>query len=127
MRRIELVAQQMTMHLVREAMCNQGMQASFRRVFLETLQISERIQPTSGNPASGRQYAEHPQHRVRNGRNTPGIEIGVDHSVSKCTSLYMRAGHKKNNGSATMSWPGISVTSTDAKQILAIVGVTHRF
>jgi general bacterial porin, GBP family len=59
--------------------------------------------------------------------NTPGVEIGVDHSLSKRTSLYMRAGYMKNNGSATMSWPGISVTSADTKQVLAVVGMTHRF
>ncbi|WP_321912479.1 MULTISPECIES: porin [unclassified Paraburkholderia] len=59
--------------------------------------------------------------------NTPGVQIGVDHSLSKRTAFYMRAGYMKNNGTATMSWPGVSVTSTDTKQVLAVVGMTHRF
>ncbi|HZZ02795.1 porin [Paraburkholderia sp.] len=59
--------------------------------------------------------------------NTPGIELGVDHSLSKRTSLYMRAGYLKNNGSATVSWPGVTVSAPGTKQILATVGMTHRF
>jgi predicted porin len=59
--------------------------------------------------------------------NTPGVEVGVDHSLSKRTSLYMRAGYLKNNGSATVSWPGVTVTAPGTKQILATVGMTHRF
>ena len=59
--------------------------------------------------------------------NTPGVEVGVDHSLSKRTALYMRAGYMKNNGAATMSWPGITVTSTGTKQVLVAVGMTHRF
>lgn len=59
--------------------------------------------------------------------NTEGVEVGVDHSLSKRTALYMRAGYMKNNGAATMSWPGISVTSTGTKQVLAVLGMTHRF
>ncbi|MFM0739674.1 porin [Paraburkholderia xenovorans] len=59
--------------------------------------------------------------------NTPGIEIGADHSLSKRTSLYMRAGYMKNNGTATVSWPGVTVSAPGTKQILATVGVTHRF
>jgi general bacterial porin, GBP family len=65
--------------------------------------------------------------------NTPGIELGYDHLVSKRTSLYLRAGYMKNNGTATTSWPGIQVvTSTgapdfDTSQTLVAVGITHRF
>lgn len=59
--------------------------------------------------------------------NTPGVQIGVDHSISKRTAFYARAGYMKNNGTATMSWPGVSVTSPDTKQVLAVVGMTHRF
>ncbi|POR47733.1 putative porin [Paraburkholderia eburnea] len=59
--------------------------------------------------------------------NTPGVQIGADHSLSKRTSLYMRAGYMKNNGSATMSWPGVSVSGPGTKQVLAVVGMTHRF
>jgi predicted porin len=58
--------------------------------------------------------------------NTPGIEIGADHSISKRTSIYMRTGYFKNNGIANMSWPG--VTAADgSKQVLAVLGMTHRF
>jgi predicted porin len=59
--------------------------------------------------------------------NTPGVEIGVDHSLSKRTSLYMRAGYLKNNGSANMSWPGVAGVASGSKQILAVLGMTHRF
>jgi predicted porin len=59
--------------------------------------------------------------------NTPGIEVGVDHSISQRTSLYMRAGYMKNNGTATVSWPGVTVSAPGTKQILATVGMTHRF
>lgn len=59
--------------------------------------------------------------------NTEGVELGLDHSLSKRTVLYARAGYMKNNGVAQMSWPGISVTSADAKQILGVIGMTHRF
>lgn len=59
--------------------------------------------------------------------NTPGIEVGVDHSLSKRTSLYMRAGYLKNNGSANMSWPGVAGVASGSKQILAVLGMTHRF
>jgi predicted porin len=59
--------------------------------------------------------------------NTPSIELGVDHSISKRTSFYMRAGYMKNNGTATVSWPGVTVTAPGTKQILATVGMTHRF
>ncbi|KXU82211.1 porin [Paraburkholderia monticola] len=59
--------------------------------------------------------------------NTPGIQVGVDHSLSKRTSLYMRAGYLKNNGSANMSWPGVTGVASGSKQILAVLGMTHRF
>lgn len=59
--------------------------------------------------------------------NTPGIEVGVDHSLSRRTSLYMRAGYLKNNGSANMSWPGVTGVAAGSKQVVAVVGMTHRF
>ncbi len=59
--------------------------------------------------------------------NTQGVELGVDHSISKRTTFYMRAGYMKNNGTATMSWPGVTVTGTDASQTLVALGMTHRF
>jgi hypothetical protein len=39
----------------------------------------------------------------------------------------MRAGYMKNNGSATTSWPGITVTEPNASQTLVLMGMTHRF
>jgi predicted porin len=59
--------------------------------------------------------------------NTPGIEVGVDHSLSKRTSLYMRAGYLKNNGTANMSWPGVTAVASGSKQVIAVLGMTHRF
>jgi GBP family porin len=59
--------------------------------------------------------------------NAPGIQIGADHAISKRTSFYVRAGYIKNNGSATVSWPGVTVSEPGTKQILATVGMTHRF
>ncbi|MGF6780743.1 porin [Paraburkholderia sp. GAS334] len=59
--------------------------------------------------------------------NTTGIQLGVDHSLSKRTSLYARAGYMKNHGGATTSWPGIAVTGTGTSQTLMAVGLTHRF
>jgi predicted porin len=59
--------------------------------------------------------------------NTEGVQIGADHNLSKRTAMYMRAGYFKNNGAATMSWPGVSVTSPGTSQMLAVVGMTHRF
>ncbi len=50
--------------------------------------------------------------------NTPGIEIGADHAISKRTSFYIRAGYMKNNGSATVSWPGVTVSEPGTKQVL---------
>ena len=59
--------------------------------------------------------------------NAPGVEVGVDHMLSKRTSLYARAGYIKNNGSSTVSWPGVSVSAPGTKQILAGLGMSHRF
>jgi len=59
--------------------------------------------------------------------NTPGFQIGIDHWISKRTSLYARAGYFKNNGTATVSWPGVSVTEGGSKQAMGAVGMTHRF
>jgi GBP family porin len=59
--------------------------------------------------------------------NTEGIEVGVDHNLSKRTSVYMRAGYLKNHGSATASWPGVVVTGTGTSQTLMALGITHRF
>jgi len=59
--------------------------------------------------------------------NTPGIEVGAEHSLSKRTSVYMRAGYMKNNGAATVSWPGVTVTEGGTNQVMATVGMTHRF
>lgn len=59
--------------------------------------------------------------------NTPGFEIGVDHWISKRTSFYSRVGYLKNNGTATVSWPGVSVTEPATNQFMAAFGMTHRF
>ncbi|MDE1179862.1 porin [Paraburkholderia sp.] len=59
--------------------------------------------------------------------NTVGIQLGADHSLSKRTSVYLRAGYLKNNGSATVSWPGVSVGEPGTKQILTALGISHRF
>jgi general bacterial porin, GBP family len=59
--------------------------------------------------------------------NTPGFEAGVDHFLSKRTSFYARVGYMKNNGTATVSWPGDSVTEAATNQFMAAVGMTHRF
>ncbi|MCA8095118.1 porin [Burkholderia anthina] len=59
--------------------------------------------------------------------NAIGAQIGVDHLLSKRTSVYMRAGWIKNNGSSTASWSGVSVSAPGATQVLAGVGIAHRF
>ncbi|MCA8296750.1 porin [Burkholderia sp. AU30198] len=59
--------------------------------------------------------------------NAIGAQIGIDHSLSKRTSVYARAGWIKNNGSSTVSWSGVSVSVPGATQVLAGVGITHRF
>jgi general bacterial porin, GBP family len=59
--------------------------------------------------------------------NTPGVEAGVDHFLSKRTSLYARVGYLKNNGTATVSWPGNTVTELGTNQFTAVLGMTHRF
>ncbi|MFP3552274.1 porin [Paraburkholderia sp. SIMBA_049] len=58
---------------------------------------------------------------------TWGIQAGYDHSLSKRTSLYARAGYMRNHGEATMSWPGVSVKAPGTSQTLALIGMTHRF
>ncbi len=59
--------------------------------------------------------------------NALGYEIGIDHALSKRTSVYARAGYIKNNGTSTQGWPLVSVTQTGTKQVMAGVGMTHRF
>ncbi|MGF6545200.1 porin [Paraburkholderia youngii] len=65
--------------------------------------------------------------------NTPAIELGYDHLLSKRTSLYVRAGYMKNNGTAVTSWPGIRVVTPTgapdfgASQTLVAAGISHRF
>jgi predicted porin len=59
--------------------------------------------------------------------NALGIQIGADHALSKRTSIYARAGYIKNNGDSTVSWPGITVSEPGTKQVLATLGMTHRF
>lgn len=56
-----------------------------------------------------------------------GVEIGVDHSISKRTQIYARAGYLKNQGTSMMSWPGVTVTEPDSSQRLVALGLTHRF
>lgn len=59
--------------------------------------------------------------------NIWAAQLGVDHNLSKRTSVYARAGYMKNNGSSTMSWSGVSVIAPGTKQILGALGMTHRF
>jgi GBP family porin len=59
--------------------------------------------------------------------NTPGFQAGIDHFISKRTSLYARIGYFKNNGTATVSWPGVSVTQAATNQVMTAIGMTHRF
>lgn len=59
--------------------------------------------------------------------NAIGAQIGVDHYLSKRTSIYARAGWIKNNGSSTASWTGVAVSSPSTSQVLAGVGITHKF
>jgi GBP family porin len=59
--------------------------------------------------------------------NALGVQVGIDHYLSKRTSLYARAGYIKNNGSSTESWPLVSVSAPGTKQVMAAVGMTHRF
>ncbi|WP_322033868.1 porin [Paraburkholderia sp. J76] len=59
--------------------------------------------------------------------NTPGFEAGIDHFISKRTSLYARVGYFKNNGTATVSWPGVSVSEMATNQFMTAIGMTHRF
>ncbi|MFD1554254.1 porin [Paraburkholderia silviterrae] len=59
--------------------------------------------------------------------NMWAVQLGIDHSLSKRTAVYARAGYMKNNGSSTMSWSGVGVTAPGTRQTLAVVGVTQRF
>jgi len=59
--------------------------------------------------------------------NAVAFEVGAEHALSKRTSVYLRAGYIKNNGDSTVSWPGIVVNQSGTKQVLAALGVTHRF
>ena len=56
-----------------------------------------------------------------------GVQIGVDHNISKRTQIYARAGYIKNHGASMMSWPGVQVTELGSSQSLVAVGMTHRF
>jgi general bacterial porin, GBP family len=58
--------------------------------------------------------------------NAPAFQVGVDHFISKRTSVYMRAGYIKNNGTSVESWPLIS-GAAGSKQVMTAVGMTHRF
>ena len=89
-----------------------------------TAQLGATIQATAADAIAIAMF----ERNVRGAHdNAPGVEVGVDHSLSKRTSLYARAGYIKNNGSSTVSWPGITVSEPDTKQVLATVGMTHRF
>ena len=59
--------------------------------------------------------------------NTRGVQVGADHLLSKRTTIYARAGYMKNNGAATMSWPGATASGPNASQTRFAVGMTHRF
>ncbi|NLP60063.1 porin [Paraburkholderia sacchari] len=59
--------------------------------------------------------------------NMWAVQLGVDHSLSKRTAVYARAGYMKNNGSSTMSWSGVPVTAPGTGQTLGAVGITQRF
>jgi general bacterial porin, GBP family len=59
--------------------------------------------------------------------NSWGIEVGADHNISKRTSFYVRAGYMKNNGAANMSWPGVTGVVAGSKQVIGVLGMTHRF
>lgn len=59
--------------------------------------------------------------------NAPGFELGIDHLISKRTTIYARAGYIKNNGTSTMSWPGVAVSEPYTSQTLVALGMTHRF
>jgi len=59
--------------------------------------------------------------------NVWALQLGIDHSLSKRTAVYARAGYMKNNGSSTMSWTGVGVTAPGTGQTLAILGMTQRF
>lgn len=89
-----------------------------------TAQVGATIQATSADTIA----LAASQRNVRGvDDNAPAFEIGVDHLLSKRTSVYARAGYIKNNGAATISWPGITVQEHGTKQVLAAIGLAHRF
>lgn len=90
----------------------------------DTIQLGATIQAT---PADAIELAASERDVRGVHDNAPAFEIGIDHALSKRTSLYARAGYIKNNGAATVSWPGVTVTAPGTKQVLAGVGMTHRF
>ncbi|MDR5799411.1 porin [Caballeronia sp. LZ001] len=55
------------------------------------------------------------------------VQAGFDHSISKRTGFYGRAGFLKNNGTSTAGWPGISPNGLNATETLVAAGMTHRF
>ncbi|TAL93450.1 MAG: porin [Paraburkholderia sp.] len=59
--------------------------------------------------------------------NAEGVELGIDHSISKRTQIYARAGYIRNHGTSTMSWPAVSVTESGLSQSMVALGITHRF
>ncbi|HEY2024681.1 porin [Paraburkholderia sp.] len=59
--------------------------------------------------------------------NAVALEVGAEHALSRRTSLYLRVGYIKNNGESVVSWPGIVVSQLAARQVLAAIGMTHRF
>lgn len=67
------------------------------------------------------------RHAFSDGRASTTSKPGLDHFISKRTSLYARIGYFKNNGTATVSWPGVSVTEAATNQFMTAIGMTHRF
>jgi len=59
--------------------------------------------------------------------NAWGVQLGAEHSLSKRTLIYARAGYIRNNGTSTMSWPGVTVSGLGTSQTLAVTGLAHRF
>ncbi|WP_107311447.1 porin [Burkholderia metallica] len=59
--------------------------------------------------------------------NALGVQLGVDHFLSKRTSVYARAGWIGNHGDSTVGWSGVTVSARGATQVLAGIGIAHRF
>ncbi|MFD1554996.1 porin [Paraburkholderia silviterrae] len=59
--------------------------------------------------------------------NAWGVELGIDHNLSKRTQIYARAGYIKNHGTSMMSWPAVTVTEPESSQRLVALGLLHRF